>query len=147
MPYISLGDKDRERFNVEEWLEFHPVDISIADLDEISERFGFDYTEWPEPFWGEIPFEQAGNPEAERATPRWQIQAAAWMALRQNAATVSWEDAGTVRIGRMRWRNENPNDESPGKDNEATLAKASPTPDASTTTPSSTSGRESPVES
>jgi hypothetical protein len=144
MPYISFGDKDRERWGLaEEWVEFDPSDITVVDLQELSDRFGFDYYDWPEPLFGEIPFEQAGSPDAKRVRPLWHVQALVWMALRQNDIPVAWEDAGTARSGRLRLRAAEP--ESPGKD--STPATPSRRRADSTTTPSSTSGRRSHVKS
>ncbi|HEX6872408.1 MAG TPA: hypothetical protein VF163_15030 [Micromonosporaceae bacterium] len=126
---IRLCDTDRERFNVDEWLEFDPLDISVADLDELGARFGFDPFDdddpWPVPFYGSLTLEQAGNPDAKPKPPKWQRRAVAWMVLRQAGCDVSWEESGKVRIMRMQLR------ESPGK--EPTRS------DPSTTTPSESS--------
>jgi hypothetical protein len=145
LPYISFGDKDRARWGLtEEWLEFDLADISIVDLQELSERHGFDYMEWPEPFFGAIPFEQAGSPDAQRVAPRWQVQAMVWLTLRQNGTPVPWDEAGTARMLHVGWRKYKPGEEppeSPGKD--SIPAKVSRPRASSTTTPSSTSGRRS----
>lgn len=141
MPYISFGEKDRARWGLDEWLEFDPRDITIGDLQELSERFEFDHTDWPSPYFGEIPLEQAGSPDAQRVAPKWQIQATAWMCLRQNNIPVSWDEAGAIQAGWMRWRTGADEVESPGKDDSpGTTSRRS----AASTTPSSgTSSRRS----
>jgi hypothetical protein len=141
LTYISFSEKDRARWGLDEWLEFHPADISIADLGELADLCGFDYTEWPEPFWGDIPLERAGNPDAERVAPKWRLQALAWMTMRQNGVKVSWDEAGTVQSGWIRWRDEKPDATTPGKDE--SRGRRSRTSAASTTSRSSTSGRAS----
>lgn len=91
---VRLCDKDRELFGCEEWLEWSPADISIDDLDELAGRFGFDPEEWPEPFFGQLTLEQAGDPEAKPKPPPWRSRAVIWMMLRQNGHPVSWEETG-----------------------------------------------------
>jgi len=129
---VRFGDHDRERWGLAEWVEWDPMDVSIGDLTELSERFGFDPTDWPHVFYGEIPLEQAGSPDAQRKAPRWQYQAMAWMVLRQNGVDVSWDEAGTARVGRFRYRSANS-----GKDEAETTPSESSEP--STTPPSETS--------
>lgn len=144
MPYISLGEKDRARLGVvDEWLEFHPGDITIRDLGELADRFDFDHMDWPEPFFGEVPFDRAGGPDARPVAPRWQLQATVWMGLRQNNFPVSWDELGDVQAGWVRIRAEKPG-ESSGKDDAATPARRSRKPASSTTRRSSTSGPASP---
>lgn len=128
---IRLCDEDRERFGCEEWLDFDVRDISVADLGELSERFDFDPYDWPEPFFGALTLEQAGNPDAKPKPPRWQGQATVWMLLRQNGCDVSWDGAGAARIGRARSR------PSPGKDDPE--QDPSETSESSTTAPSPSS--------
>jgi hypothetical protein len=126
---IRLCDEDREHFKVDtEWVEWDPLNVCVADLDEMAERFGFLPMDWPEPFFGALTLEQAGNPDAKPVPPRWQLHAAAWMALRQAGLDVSWEDAGRVRLLKARSR------PSPGKDSDR-----SPDSDTSTTPPSASS--------
>jgi hypothetical protein len=128
---IRLCDADRERFGCEEWLDFDVRDVTVADLGELAERHGFDPYDWPEPFFGALTLDQAGDPDAKPRPPRWQGHAAVWMALRQNGCDVSWADAGTARIGRARSR--------PGPGKDGPPEEPSTAPEASTTTPSPSS--------
>lgn len=132
---FSLCEEDRLHFGAPEWLTFDPRNISINDLEELSDRFGFDPVEWPAPFYGELTLEQAGDPDAEPKPPRWRNHALAWMLLRQGGLDVSWEDAGSMRI--FRTRRETEVEPEPGKDSTETLT--SEVSDASTTGLSDTS--------
>lgn len=128
---VRLGEKDRNRFGCTEVLDLDLTDISIADLEELSERFKFDPFDWPIPIQGEVPFEQAGNPDAERERPRWQIHACVWIALHQAGHDVSWAEAGTVAAMKVGF----------GKPEEVEGKAESPSPtsDGSGTPPSDTS--------
>ncbi len=104
MPY-RLSPADRERFGCQEWLaDVNSLAISVADLEELSERFDFNPSDWPAPFVGEITLEQAGDPDAVAAPPRWQGRALFWMLLHQNGHPVSWDEAGTVQVGLAEYR-------------------------------------------
>lgn len=131
---IRLCDGDRERFGCDEWLEFSPLAISVADMEELSDRFGFDPEDWPEPFIGQLTLEQAGNPDAKPKPPRWRNHAVAWMLLRQNGHDVSWEEAGAVRL-HLAKGGDPPPVEGPGKETQPELATSEP----STTLPSNIS--------
>jgi hypothetical protein len=131
---FRLSDPDRKRFGLaDEWVEFDILGITIADMHELSERFGFDPEDWPEPFLGRLTLEQAGDPDARPKPPAWRNHALCWMLLRQNGVDASWDDAGTVQYLRMRVRV----DEPPGKDPQG--ASPSPTSEPSTTRRSGTS--------
>ena len=134
MTFIRFPDEDRERWSLPEWVDWDPLDIALVDLEELSERFEFELIDWPEVFYGRIPFEQAGREDAQRVAPKWQARAAMWMALHRAGVQASWEDAGTIRLGRTFSRQ----DESPGKAPE-TDEKPSDPSGASTTPPSETS--------
>jgi len=127
---IRLCDKDRERFGCEEWLEYSPLAISINDLDELAGRFEFDVEDWPEPFYGQLTLDQAGQEDAKPKRPPWQGRATIWMLLRQNGIQVSWEDAGEAHpmLASV--------EVNPGKAPDPSLAS-----DASTTLRSRTSSR------
>jgi hypothetical protein len=125
-----LCDEDRERFGCEEWLTYSPYGVSVADLEELSERFDFDPSEWPTPLFGELTLEQAGDPDAKPIAPRWQMRATVWQILRQNGHDVSWEDAGSVQVLLIGVRRR----EEEGKDPEP-----SPGSEPSTTPPSESS--------
>jgi hypothetical protein len=99
---LQVPDVDQTEFGVPEVLEFDLWSISVDDLDELSERFGFDPMDWPDPFVGEVTLEQAGDPDAQPKPPKWRSRALVWMALRQNGFDVSWEAAGKARA--FRWR-------------------------------------------
>jgi hypothetical protein len=133
---VSLCEEDRERFGVGEWLNFDLRNISVADMEFLSDRFDFDPADWPAPFVGELTLAQAGDPDAVPAAPRWQSRAMCWILLRQNGARVSWDEAGEVRHMLMRYQRADEPDESPGKEDPTTPSEAS---DASTTPPSGTS--------
>lgn len=136
---IRLCDEDQRHFGCPEWIDFDLRNICVADLEELSERFGFDPDDWPEPLRGQLTLEQAGDPEAKPKPPRWRDRAIAWMALRQNGLPVSWDEAGAAHVLLMAKRN----DEVPeGKGD--TAETPSPPSDPSTTTPSNTSGPDSP---
>lgn len=127
MSEVRFCDSDRERWGVEEWISVSADEISVADLTELAQRFGFTPYEWPTPLFGEVPFEKAGSPDAERVPPVWQLQCWLWMALRQNGAKVSWDEAGEAKGQKISSRPS----ESPGKAEEAT--------ESSTTEPSESS--------
>ncbi len=133
---MRFGDHDRERWGLADgWLEFDPNDISVADLGDLADRFGFDLRDWPEAFWGQLTLEQAGDPTAVPKAPHWQRHAFVWMTLRQNGHPVSWGEAGEARIGRMLLRQAPP---SPGKEEAEETSPSTPS-EPSTTPPSSTS--------
>jgi len=131
--FLRFPDEDRERWNLPEWVDYSPSDITIADLEDLSERFDFELAEWPDVYFGQIPFEAAGQEDAKPVAPKWQARAALWMALHQGGAQVSWEDAGTVRLGRCQSRQD-----APGKEPETDETLSDPS-DASTTPPSESS--------
>lgn len=136
---LRLCDEDRRHFGCPEWIEFDLRNICVADLEELSERFGFDPDDWPDPLRGQLTLEQAGDPEAKPKPPRWRDRAIAWMALRQNGFPVSWDEAGAAHVLLMAKRDDEV--EAPrGKD--STPETPSPNSDPSTTTPSSTSGQD-----
>ncbi len=116
MPSYRLSDEDRKRYGTAEWLDFSVLDISVADLEWLSERFDFEPNAWPTPFFGELTLEQAGVEGAEPVPPRWQRRALAWMLLRQNGHMVSWDEAGEVRSHRVQLRLDEAVAETPGKD-------------------------------
>ena len=132
---IRLCDKDRERFGCAEWLDWSPSAVSVADLEWLSDKFGFDPDDWPTPLVGELTLEQAGDPDAKPKPPRWRNRAWAWMLLRQNGHMVTWEEAGEVRFLLARTKTE-PVEES-GKGEADT--EPSPPSEASTTPPSPSS--------
>lgn len=101
-----LCDPDRERFGCDEWVPYSAWAISVADLEELSARFGFEPSDWPTVLFGELTLEQAGDPDAKPVPPPWQMRAVVWQILRQNGHDVSWEDAGSVRFGLVRVREE-----------------------------------------
>lgn len=129
---LTLDAADAARFGCEPRLPFDMMDVTVADMAELSQRFDFEVEDWPYPLQGEIPLEQAGNPDAVVKPPPWQRWALVWMALRQNGCAVSWDDAGTVRLFRTRIERDDP----PGKDG---AAPTSPTSEPSTTPLSETS--------
>jgi hypothetical protein len=101
---IQFGEKDRQRWDLPEWVEFDPRDIATADLEDLSERFAFDMRDWPTVLFGELTLEQAGDPDAVPAPPKWQTRALVWMALRQNGRMVSWDEAGEARGTWLRFK-------------------------------------------
>lgn len=136
---FRLGDADRERFGCPEWL---PVDLTactIAEVTELSDRFGFELEDWPDALFGEVPFEFAGEPDADkhRRKPRWWLSAYTWFGLHQAGIDASWDDVGKIAILQIGHRD----DESPGKAPapEPEAPPPDPTPEPSTTQPSSTS--------
>lgn len=128
---IRLHERDAERLGCEQILTVDAVLISVGEVEELADRFEFDPYDWPHPLFGEIAFEDAGNPEAKRKAPRWQARAMVWLALRQNGHIVSWEDAGAVSAVGLAFL---PDEEEPGKDPEP-----SPENEGSTTQPSGSS--------
>ena len=137
---VRLCDEDRARFATPEWCGFDLRNISLADLGELSTRFGFDPNDWPEPFVGQLTLEQSGDPDAMPKPPPWRNQALMWMVLHQNGADVSWDDAAQTRPLMATWDSE-VEPEPAGKD--STAAPTSPKLATSTTPRSSTSGRPS----
>lgn len=138
MPF-RLGDKDRARYGLPEWIDYSPYSITLADIQELSERFDFDATDWPDPYLGQITLEQAGDPDAKAKPPKWRNWAWAWMLLRQNGVDASWADAGTVFFYEIQFKPADaaaPSDVEPGKD-------ASPPSTASRSSGSSTTRRSS----
>jgi len=134
---VRLGDEDRQRFSMPEWCTFDLRNISLAELGELSERFGFDPNDWPDPWVGELTLDQAGDPDAKPIPPPWRNQALMWMVLRQNGADVSWDDAAQTRPLMATWEP----DPEPERGKDDTAAPASPKLATSTTPPSSTSTR------
>lgn len=104
MTEVQFGEKDRQRWDLPEFLEFDPRDIATADLEELSERFAFDMNDWPVVLFGELTLEQAGDPNAVPVPPRWQTRALVWMCLRQNGRMVSWDEAGEARSTWLRFK-------------------------------------------
>lgn len=136
MNYVKLSDADRQRFDCKEWLPVELADASITDVEELSDRFGFDpIDDWPEAMRGTISLEDAGQGEDKRKRPKWYMRALVWMALHQNGHDVSWDDAGLVQFLRLDFKSDDPVE--PGKGE----ADGSPseTSDASTTPPSPSS--------
>lgn len=132
---FQLPESDQQEFGVAETLESDLWGISVDDLEELAERFGFDPMDWPEPFVGQLTLEQAGDPDARPKPPSWRNRAMVWMTLRQNGVDASWERAGKAHV--FRWQPIPDELPSPGKDStEETVSQPS---DASTTPPSDTS--------
>ena len=134
---VRLGDEDRERFGLPEWCSFDLRNISLAELGELSERFGFDPNDWPDPLIGELTLEQAGDPDAVPKPPPWRNQATMWLVLRQNGADVSWDDAAQTRPLMATWQQ----DPEPERGKDDTADPVSPSSATSTTPRSSTSSR------
>jgi hypothetical protein len=126
---IRLDPKDAERLGCDEILPLELWDISIVDLDALADRFEFDPDDWPTPLIGEIAFADAGDPDAQPVVPRWQKQAAVWLAVRMSGVDITWEQAGSVAALKVRYL-----DDEPGKDE-----APSESSDPSTTGPSETS--------
>lgn len=136
---VRLGDEDRKRYELPEWCGFDLRDITLVDLNELSERFGFDPNDWPDPFMGEITLDQAGDPDAKPKPPPWRNQALMWMILRQNGCDVTWEQAAHTKPMMAIWES----DPEPERGKDSTAEPASPKLATSTTPRSSTSGRAS----
>jgi hypothetical protein len=132
---LQVPDVDQKEFGTPEVLEFDLWSISVDDLDELSERFGFDPMDWPDPFVGEVTLDMAGDPDARPKPPKWRSRALVWMALRQNGFDVSWESAGKARA--FRWSPLPEPEVDRGKD--SMEDPASDPSDASTPQPSDTS--------
>lgn len=113
---FRLCPEDRELFGAPEWLKFDARAISVGDLEELSDRFGFDVEDWPEPFRGQLTLEQAGDPDAVPRPPRWRNRALVWMLLRQNGVDASWEDVGRARAYLLEAHPDPADAPSPGKD-------------------------------
>ena len=99
---FQICEADQKRFGAPEWLEYDARDITVADLNYLSERFGFDPNDWPEPFQGQLTLEQAGDPDAQPKPPPWRNQAMCWMLLRQTGFPVSWDEAADMHFFRLR---------------------------------------------
>lgn len=128
---VHLSEKDQQRLGCGPALELDLLEISITDLGDLSERLEFEPEDWPDVMIGEIPFEQAGSPDARAVPPKWQKQAAVWLALHQNGHDITWEQAGQVAALRVRYTSD-----APGKDEPES---PSPTSGDSGTPPSATS--------
>lgn len=128
---FQLCPEDRALFGCGEWLPCDIRAISVADLEELSERFAFDPEDWPEPFSGQLTLEQAGDPDAKPKPPRWRNRALIWMILRQNGCDVSWEDVGKARAYLIQARHDEVPELAPGK--EPTEETPSPPSESSTT--------------
>lgn len=135
MPRFSIPESDQKEFGAPDVLVWDPVDITVEDLEELSERFGFDPADWPIPLNGELTLEQAGDPDARPKPPKWRNRALVWMTLRQNGMDVSWQHAGKGHF--YLWRRVPDEPVIQGK--EPTEETHSPASAASTTRPSSTS--------
>jgi hypothetical protein len=135
MPRFSIPESDQREFGAPAILEWNVVDITVEDLEWLSERFGFDPSDWPTPLNGELTLEQAGDPDARPKPPPWRPRALIWTTLRQNGIDVSWERAGKGHF--YLWRPVVDESVSPGKD--STEETPSPASAASTTPRSRTS--------
>lgn len=125
---LRLSEKDATRLGCEQILPFDTSEVSVGDVEELAERFGFDPYDWPTPFLGEISLENAGE-GAQPIPPKWQRRAVVCLALRQAGHEVTWEQAGTVKVTGVAYLADEP-----GKDD--TSQESEP----STTTPSTNSG-------
>jgi hypothetical protein len=136
---FQLCEADQKRFGLGEWLSFDLRAITLKDMTWLSDKFGFDPEDWPNPWLGELTLEQAGDPDAVPKPPKWRNQAMCWMLLRQNGVDASWDDAAEVHDLLIRTEREpsDPEPESPGK--EPTPANPSAPSAASTTRRSTTS--------
>lgn len=105
MPF-RLGETDRVKFGLDDWVDMSVRRISVADLEELSERFDFDPSDWPDPYVGVLTLEQAGDPDAKPKAPRWRPRAVVWMLLRQNGVPVTWDEAGSVAFLEIQYRPE-----------------------------------------
>jgi len=136
MAKYRLGDEDRARLGGPEWLVLDLLGATLDDVTELSDRFVFDMEDWPEPLFGRE------GADGKRKAPKWRMQAALWMALRQAGVAATWEDVGKVAILRVRVR-----DDEAGKAPPDPSASSGSTPpessETSTTPPSSTSSPDS----
>lgn len=128
---LRLDEDDAKKLGCENILPLDLAAIALADLEELAERYDFDPEDWPHPLVGEVAFEDAGNPEAKRKKPRWQKQAAVWIAVRASGVDVTWEQVGKVQAMKTLYLAD---EEEPGKDE-----SPSETLGPSTTGPSETS--------
>lgn len=112
---LRLDEDDAKMLGCERILPLDLSAIAIADLDELSERFDFDPEDWPTPLVGEIAFADAGNPDAKPKKPRWQKQAAVWVAVRCSGVEITWEQAGRVQALKTMYLAD---EVEPGKDEE-----------------------------
>lgn len=140
MGSYRLGEKDRERLGAHDWLPFDLLDATLDDITELSDRFGFELADWPNPFFGQVPLEAMGSADANdhRKAPSWQIHAGVWLALHAGGIPTTWDEVGRLAILRIEYRR----DEEPvGKDEPSSPAESTPdpTPEPSTTPLSSTS--------
>lgn len=135
MPRFSIPESDQREFGAPAVLDWNPLDITVEDLEELSERFGFDPSDWPVPLNGELTLEQAGDPDAVPKPPKWRNRALIWTTLRQNGIDVSWERAGKGHF--YLWRRVADDEVTPGKD--STEETPSLPSDVSTTRRSTTS--------
>lgn len=110
---LRLDEDDAAKLGCEQVLSLDLAAIGIADLDELAARFEFDPDDWPHPLVGEIAFEDAGNPDAKPKRPRWQKQAAVWIAVRGSGVDITWEQAGRVQAMKTVYL---PDEDAPGKD-------------------------------
>lgn len=135
MPF-RLGESDRPKFGLDGWINYDVRAISVADLEELSERFDFDPADWPEALFGQLTLDQAGDPDAKPKAPRWRNRAIVWMLLRQNGVDISWNDAGSVAFYNISYQPPEPETTAePGK------GAASPASTASARSAASTTGR------
>lgn len=110
---LRLDEDDAAKLGCEQVLSLDLAAIGIADLDELAARFEFDPEDWPHPLVGEIAFEDAGNPDAKPKRPRWQKQAAVWIAVRGSGVDITWEQAGRVQAMKTVYLAD---EDAPGKD-------------------------------
>ncbi len=91
-------EADRQRFGLPEWCELDFRNVTVGEMTELANRFGFDQNDWPEVLQGQLTLEQAGNPDAVPKPPTWRNLLVAWLLLHQNGVDASWEDAGDVHM-------------------------------------------------
>jgi len=139
MSRVKPCDADRERYGLPEWCELDLRNVTVGELTELSVRFEFNPSDWPEVLQGQLTLEQAGNPDAVPVPPAWRNSVVAWLLLRQNGlGDASIEDAADVHLFLLDYESAEPAVRGKGR---SLPAKKSAPSAASTTRRSSTSTR------
>jgi hypothetical protein len=97
---LTMDPRDAERFGCAESLPLDLTEITIADMNELADRFDFEPETFPPCLFGQRVETDAG---VTFKAPPWQRWALVWLALRLNGFEVTWAEAGKARAGRLRW--------------------------------------------
>lgn len=99
---IRVGVADRERLGCPEWIDIDYSVATVGDVEQLANWCKFDPFDWPGVLNGQIPFEQAGDPEAKPRKPPWVLTVALWLALNHTeGVSASWAAVRAVNFAEV----------------------------------------------